>query len=138
MLFLTILTCFRFLWIWASPHAIQPQLVKGVLDLRNNELNQDKLLTLKGQWEFYPNTLLPTFNKESLNNATPKKYIQWNEAINNGKKTAFGYGSYRLRILVDKNEKQSYSILISGVRTSSEIYINGELLGSSGSPSADK
>jgi two-component system, sensor histidine kinase ChiS len=76
VLFLTILTRFRFLWVWASPHATQPQLVKGVLDLRNKELNPDKLLTLKGQWEFYPNTLLPTFNKESLNKAPPKKYIQ--------------------------------------------------------------
>lgn len=72
VLFLTILTGFRFLWVWASPHAIQPQLVKGVLDLRNKVLNQDKLLTLKGQWEFYPNTLLPTFNKETLNKAPPK------------------------------------------------------------------
>lgn len=26
----------------------------------------------KGQWEFYPNTLLPTFNKESLNKAPLK------------------------------------------------------------------
>ncbi|WP_339801374.1 ATP-binding protein [Paenibacillus sp. FSL R5-0744] len=142
VLFLTILTGFRFLWVWASPHAIQPQLVKGVLDLRNKELNQDKLLNLKGQWEFYPNTLLPTFNKESLNKAPPKKYIQvpdqWNDTIHNGEKSAFGYGSYRLRILVDKNEKQSYGILISGVRTSSEIYINGELLENSGSPSANK
>ena len=43
VLFLTMLTGFRFLWVWASPHAIQPQLVKGVLDLRNKELNQDKL-----------------------------------------------------------------------------------------------
>lgn len=54
-----------------------------------------------------------------------------------GKKSAHGYGSYRLRILVDKNES-SLMVSSSGVRTSSEIYINGELLGNSGSPSANK
>lgn len=98
VLFLTILTGFRFLWVWASPHAIQPQLVKGVLDLRNKELNPDQLLNLKEQWEFYPNTLLSTFNKESLNKAPPKTYIQvpdqWNDAIHNGEKSSLGYGSF--------------------------------------------
>ncbi len=142
VLFLTVLTGFRILWVWASPNAIQPQLVKGVLDLRDTELNQDKLLTLKGQWEFYPNMLLPTFNKESLTKATTKKYIQvpgqWSDAFSHGEKPAYGYGSYRLRVLIDKNAKQSYGILISGIQTSSEIYINGELLGSSGSPAANK
>ncbi|WP_339316939.1 ATP-binding protein [Paenibacillus sp. FSL R10-2734] len=142
VLFLAVLTGFRILWVWASPHSIEPQLVKGVLDLRDKELNQDKLLTLNGQWEFYPNILLPSFNKESLTKATTKKYIQvpgqWNDAFIDGEKSANGYGSYRLRVLVDKNEKQSYGILISGVRTSSKIYINGELLGSSGSPTSNK
>lgn len=142
-LFLIILTGFRILWVMISPHTTQPPLINGVLDLRDQNLNPDKLLILNGQWEFYPGMLLPSFNEQSLTSA-PTKYIQvpgnWKDALSDSDsdKSAYGYGSYRLRVLTDNNKKQSYSLLISGARSSSEVYINGERLGSSGTPAENK
>jgi two-component system sensor histidine kinase ChiS len=143
VLFLAVLTGFRLLWLLLTPHPVQPQLMNGVLDLRKDTLNKDKLLTLNGQWEFYPGTLLPSFNNKSLTNATiSKKYIQvpgnWNNQFSDGDKPAYGYGSYRLRVLLDTDDKRSYSIFIPVVATSSKVYIDGELQGSSGSPAEDK
>lgn len=116
------------LWIMASPEPTQPHLMNGVLDLRDKQINQDTLLILNGQWEFYPGMQLPSFNEQSLTNASSQKYIQvpgkWNDVLNDSKKSAYGYGSYRLRVLVDHNPKQIYGIHISGAQTSSEIYIN--------------
>lgn len=140
-LFLMVLTGFRILWVIIPNHPIQPQLAKGVLDLRDKQLNQNKLFILDGQWEFYPNLLLPSFNEQSQTTAPPQ-YIQvpgnWRNAFSDKEKSAYGYGSYRLRVLVDKDKKQSFGLLLSGAQTSSEVYINGELLGSSGSPAKDK
>ncbi|MEK5414629.1 MULTISPECIES: hybrid sensor histidine kinase/response regulator [Paenibacillus] len=142
-LFLIILTGFRILWVMISPHTTQPTLINGVLDLRDQNMNPDKLLILDGQWEFYPGMLLPSFNEQSLTSA-PTKYIQvpgnWKDALSDSDsdKSAYGYGSYRLRVLTDNNKKQSYSLLISGARSSSEVYINGERLGSSGTPAENK
>ncbi|MDH6374184.1 two-component system sensor histidine kinase ChiS [Paenibacillus sp. PastF-3] len=140
-LFLTVLTGFRILWVMISNHPIQPQLTNGVLDLRDKQLNQNNLFILDGQWEFYPNLLQPSFNEQSQA-ATPPQYIQvpgnWKKAFSDTEKSTYGYGSYRLRVLVDKDKQQSLGLLLSGAQTSSELYINGELLGSSGSPAKDK
>lgn len=141
-LFLILLTGFRIIWVMVSPKPTQPQLMNGVLDLRNKPYDQDKLLILDGQWEFFSGMLLPSFYESSLSTATSKKYIQvpgkWNDLFNGSDHPGYGYGSYRLRILVGNVEKQNYGILIPGVRTSSEVYVNGEWLGSSGLPAENK
>lgn len=86
-------------------------------------------------------SLLPSFNEQSVT-AAPAKYIQvpgnWKDALSDSDKSAYGYGSYRLRVLTDNHKKQSYSLLISGARSSSEVYINGERLDSSGTPAESK
>lgn len=142
VLFMAGLTGSRFLWSFINPEPINPQLVNGVADLRNEDLNKDNIFTLKGQWEFYPGTLFTSLNKELSPSNIHKKYLQvpgkWNEMFSDNSNSAFGYGTYRLRVLVDNYDKQTYSVLISGIQTSSKLYVNGELLGSSGVPGEDK
>lgn len=142
VLFMCGLTGSRFLWSFINPEPINPNLVNGVADLRNEEFNKDNLFSLKGQWEFYPGMLFTSLNDEPSPSNVHKKYLQvpgkWNDMFSDSSNSAFGYGTYRLRVLVDNYDKQTYSILISGVQSSSELYVNGELLGSSGVPAENK
>lgn len=50
----------------------------------------------------------------------------------------FGYGSYRLRILVDSAElDRSYGFRVMRISNSSELYVNGRLIAHAGKPSSD-
>lgn len=138
-LFIFILTCSRLLWIITFHNSNQPDAVNGVLDLRKWDFNHT--VDLDGQWEFFPNTWLIN-KKDSRKLDINPKYIQvpgsWNTVLNNGKNTPYGYGSYRLRILVNPNNNLNFSIRIPSIRSSSELYVNGHLLGKSGQPGKNK
>lgn len=63
-------------------------------------------------------------------------YIQvpggWNNSLQSEGNTSYGYGSYRLRILVDPNSESTYTVRVPSVRSASELYVNGQLLSKSG------
>ncbi|MBO1910010.1 hypothetical protein J4G37_35160, partial [Microvirga sp. 3-52] len=61
-LVLLLLTGFRIIWIIHYKTPVHPIAEKGVIDLRNYEVNDKKTLKLDGEWIFYPNQLLtPNF-----------------------------------------------------------------------------
>lgn len=133
ILFAFILTGFRLLWIEAfNENGEQPLIQNGELDLRGWDFSGGQTISLDGEWEFYPYeniTDKPTANHEH-------QYIQvpgdWSEALNPEDKSPYGYGSYRLRILVDANEHQTYGMQVPSVRSASALYINGYYSGKSG------
>lgn len=142
ILFFSVLTGFRFAWLHFFSTPDRPPVVEGVLDLRNWDKLQNHSITLDGQWEFYPSTLLMSNTNISDPLKQRRKYIQvpgdWEVPAKPNQNKKFGYGSYRLRILVDPAQGKSFGLRIQGIASSSEVYINGQLLAQSGQPAEDK
>src|SRR5699024_2472254 len=59
----------------------------------------------------------------------------WSSSLTNEEtNAAYGYGTYHLQLVLPPSSNQMYGLRIPDVHTSSMIYINGELAGSSGYP----
>lgn len=135
-LFVLLLTGLRIFWLDILNNTNQPYAVKGQIDLREWNFNDNHSITLDGEWEFYPYTWL--VNEKPSNEATGKNltYIHvpegWDSSLQEGKVTPYGYGSYRLKVLVNPSDNSTYSIRVPSVRSSSEIYVNGRQLSKSG------
>jgi two-component system sensor histidine kinase ChiS len=135
--FLLALTCLRLVWIMALAPTGQPQAASGVLDLRNWDFTSSRTVSLNGEWEFYPQQFLMDKNDSTSVAQKNKSMIavpgKWNAYMQDAQKT-FGYGTYRLRILVDSNQGQLYGIRIPNIASSSELFVNSQLMAQSGQP----
>lgn len=129
-IFLAILTVFRVLWLFFFMTPDHPQAVEGLMDLRNSQHHLDTSITLDGEWEFYPNEFFIDGTVDNQNS----NYIQvpGNWSVSHDGKILYGYGTYRLRILVDPEEDKTYGLHVPFISNSSEIYINGELVSGTG------
>lgn len=136
-LFLIILTIPRLLWLYLYVAPDQPHAVKGTLDLRQGEAIKNHSIRLEGEWEFYPDTLLEPGNEK---NSWLTQYIRvpgdWKTSTENGH--TYGFGSYRLRILVEPDAGRIYGLHLPDAHASSKIYVNGQLLGGQGKPAEDR
>lgn len=142
ILFLAVLTGFRFLWLAYNSTTNQPLAINGVLDLRDWDNFSDHPLSLNGEWEFYANTFLMHNESAQLNQPSSSQSIKvpgnwaFNDEANGNRK--FGFGSYRLKILIDPDKGSSYGLHISSMFSSSEVYMNQQLIGHSGQPAESK
>ncbi|KQL43615.1 hypothetical protein AN963_29720 [Brevibacillus choshinensis] len=141
-LFLLVLTGSRILWFTMFQSTEQPYAVNGQLDLRNWNAAEGHTIELDGQWEFYPHVWLMDPEYSQQTDKRSHLLIQvpgdWNSILQPGEDTPYGYGSYRLRILVNPEHDLTYSIRIPSVRSSSALYINGRLLAKAGEPGKNK
>ncbi|MBM7676315.1 ATP-binding protein [Gracilibacillus alcaliphilus] len=131
VIFLSSLTGLRLIWLEWFDSATRIEFQDGELDLRERDLTDDEIFLLDGGWEFYPYAFI--MEQEDTGESTSKhESIEvpngWNDKLG----SSFGYGSYRLQIKVDPNLPTNYSLYIPSIRSSSEVYVNGRLLGSSG------
>lgn len=98
----------RLLWIAAFDGPDQPPIVDGELDLRNWDFSEDPSITLDGKWKFHPYTWL--INNKDADEKEPQ-YISvpgsWNALLNPEDCSPYGYGSYRLRILVNPDDDKN-------------------------------
>ena len=124
-----------------SNHKEFPKAVKGVLDLRQIEWNQDSI-SLEGEWEFYWEKFLSPEN--SFDTKAEVTYItvpsQWqNQKILFGGKefypSVYGYATYRLKVLLPERKElnsktllynKELSLLTPLISSSSTVFINGE------------
>ncbi|MBO9610058.1 MAG: response regulator [Paenibacillaceae bacterium] len=146
ILFLTVLTGFRLLWLHFHSDARYPAAVQGTLDLRGWEGLAAHSLPLGGEWEFYPGAFL--YGNEAGNTAAAPGSLataqriripgDWTFEDRPFGHAKYGFGTYRLRILVDPGVGRSFGIHIPSSKSSSEVYVNGRLLGHSGHPAASK
>lgn len=140
-LFLLGLTGLRLIWLTynLTPHGSQA--VQGVLDLRNGGLPRDRSVQLDGEWEFYPGRLLQPGDMAAAASPEDKSYIRvpgsWTGLIP-GQTLAYGSGTYRLLLRIDREDRQTYGVRISSVHTSSELFVNGQRLADSGRPAQSK
>lgn len=133
VLFAIVLTGFRLLWVDTFNDPEQPYVTDGQLDLRDWDFSDGRSVTLGGEWEFHPYTLL---EESPANTKRTPQYIKvpgdWSAALNPDDNGPYGYGSYHLRLLVDANKETTYSMRIPSVRSASALYVNGLLVGKSG------
>lgn len=141
-LFLAALTGFRFVWLQYNSASHSPVAIEGVLDLRGWDSLTDHSLPLDGEWEFYPDKLFYPDGLSPSDTLSPSGWIQvpssWtfdDQPYGNDK---YGFGTYRLTILVDPDKGNSYGIRVPISMSSSEVYINERSIGRSGQPAASK
>jgi len=149
--FIAIMTAVRLGWndyLNTLDYPDPPAAKDGVLDLRGFAFNPRQTLTLNGEWEFYPDTLLDAAALANHPDAPPAEPVllpvpgSWNAAwdgAGNGppQPSAFRYGTYRLRILLDPDAAAEFGIRLSRAGNASAVYVNGQRAGSSGEPAAE-
>jgi two-component system sensor histidine kinase ChiS len=137
-LFVLILIGIRLIWVAVYTPPIHREAVQGHLDLRGWDIAAKRPLTLDGQWEFHPHHWIYGENSDPNGNLPDSIYMtvpgSWDTSSDSLNEKTYGYGSYRLRIQVDLNEDQIYSLRIQGVSSASELFVNGRLLANSGHP----
>lgn len=142
--FIAFLTAFRLLWLHYYSFPDHPQAVQGELDLRHWEPIKENSVSLDGEWEFFANTFLMQ-GEVSTTESYPHSKADimqvpgsWSHAKLSNESSTYGFGSYRLRILVDPDKGKQFGIRIPRIVSSSEVYINGRLLAASGQPAEAK
>ena len=138
-LFALVLTSVRLIWVNYHATPEHPRAVKGVLDLRNWQLPDDQTINLNGDWEFYPSAFIDPTTAGTINSPHQKSYLKvpgsWNTAFPKSRNSMLDYGTYHLKIQLNTLNPLPYGIRIPYIKTASRLYINGGLVGNSGTPS---
>jgi len=140
ILFSILLLGMRTAWYMSHKSPDSPKAVGGVLDLRHWDLDHSRSIQLDGEWDFFPSELIAP---DSISMVDARKTpIQvpgdWRYKLSPDGKTAYGYGTYRLRILTSVLDQQPLSLLVRDIKSSSEMYINGNLVAKFGQPASKK
>lgn len=137
ILFVLILTGVRVAWLAARIVPDAPAAVKGVLDLRAYGLPTHQTLALDGEWEFYPSRLLKQV-EPGAEPSLPATYLRvpgfWKQTLPQSGSRSYVFGTYRLRILLPKEDHGVLGIALQSVHQASALYVNGSLLAQSGVP----
>ncbi|BFT73793.1 ATP-binding protein [Paenibacillus sp. P36] len=125
----------------ATPNKVDQPAKHGMLDLRNWDLRQQGLTSLDGEWEFYEGKLLEPgdFHNGPRPDVT---YLTvpgtWKGKDNEQGMSRKGFGTYRLKVLVQGNDDDIYGVKLRSIRMSHRLYIDGQLQGESGRPAESK
>lgn len=102
----------------------EPVAKNGIIDLRDWDFKKDGMVKLDGQWEFYKNQLL--YPEDFYNTSLEKNYNSI-PGILGGE----GYGTYRLKILVN-NDDFLYSVKIDYLQNAYKLWANNREIASVG------
>ncbi|MCP4133219.1 MAG: hypothetical protein GY754_19785, partial [bacterium] len=115
----------------------QPLVKKGVLDLRQWDLEKDGPVKLRGEWEFYWKEFRdPGASSENSAESHEKNYIEvpgvWNGHKAGGEKLpGEGFASYRMVIYFNKYSKP-LAFKFLDTSTAFKCYLNGKELAKAG------
>lgn len=134
-IFLVILTGFRLLWVFYHQTPEQPAVKNGVLDLIHWQSEENSTISLDGDWVFYPSVFLSPDSSGDNHQyiAVPEN---WENSL--PENATSGFGTYQVRILLPKEEKQLYSLYFKEVASSAEVFVNGESIVQAGHPGQSK
>src|SRR5699024_12811110 len=115
ILFLLVLSFTRSLWMDYFSNVSDIEIENGSLHLENWQAQDDEILLLDGDWEFYPSQLIYSDGKSSNIQKMERQLIHvpdgWHDALEEGEESPFGYGSYRVKLYVDPNDEKHYSMI---------------------------
>lgn len=130
---------------WSEEHrtAAHAPIRDGILDLRGSDIPAHRPIALDGEWEFYP-AYLPAGTGALPTSGAARALIEvpgnWRLALDASRLSDlppnFGYGTYRLRILIDPHPGRDLGLRSVQTYMSSVLYVNGERIGGSGTPAA--
>ncbi|MBR7795194.1 MAG: hybrid sensor histidine kinase/response regulator [Bacillota bacterium] len=134
-LLLLTLNSIRIIWITYHKTPDHPHAKDGVIDFQNWKFTNYHLITLDGEWEFYPNQFLTPSSFDKRAKAV-NHFITVPEKSQNSvdKRSPYGYGTYRLQVLLPKSKEKLYGVQIQRIASAFDIYISGKLIGGSGKP----
>ncbi|MFF2484553.1 ATP-binding protein [Paenibacillus sp. NPDC058071] len=138
VLLLFVLTAFRLLTGWPLKEQ-QPSAANGVLDLTTRNL--EKLVTLDGEWEYFPGTFLKAGSSgEDGRDPLIMRMPISKSHCTDGDSASCRYGTYRLMIRLPSGGDGLYGIRMPDTPAASELYIDGNKKLQTGRPaaSADK
>ncbi|MBP1992975.1 ATP-binding protein [Paenibacillus eucommiae] len=110
----------------------------GVLSLLHWDRQDEKIITLDGEWDFYPDELIvpspveDVFERYKNTRQSIPVPAAW-DRYRAKNATPYGTGTYRLIIHVPKDDR--YGVKLNTIRNANKVYLNGEELGSAGVPS---
>lgn len=134
LVFMLCLSAFRLIWTGLFQEEVQPDIQNGMLDIQTWDPGEEETLVLDGEWEFYPSRFIMEESSVQGESDIIEVPRGWNDILG----SSYGYGSYRLQIKVDRDAEQNYGLYIPSIRSSSEIYVNGRKLASSGEIAAEE
>ncbi|MCD9020822.1 response regulator [Cohnella silvisoli] len=118
-----------------------PQAKAGILDLSKWDAREGGVIPLQGQWAFYPGMLLEPKPGQLLSSIEKAQFLKvpgaWDRAISPDKPTPFGYGTYKLEIIMPRQKDLEYAVNAQIIRTAHRMYIDGKLVGQEGEPGTD-
>jgi 7TM diverse intracellular signalling len=117
-----------------------PKAEKGIIDLSNWDFEEDGIIDLNGEWEFYWEQLLTPTDFENNQSNNPEYVIVpggWETGRNGYKKyPPFGYTTYRLLLLLPDSHSE-YKFIIN-IFSSAKIWINDSLYYETGNVTANE
>jgi len=117
---------------------LSQEISKGVLDLRQKTIDSNFELELKGEWKFYWQKLIDPTKTNEPGYLYFMQPAHWNLLTINGKKLpGSGYASYQIQVLLPKNT-HDLAIQTTPINTSYQIFINGELIETTGRVSVNE
>ncbi|AIQ23990.1 histidine kinase [Paenibacillus sp. FSL H7-0737] len=138
LLFISVLFGLRCIWfsIFKVSNNV-PMISNGVLDLRGQDLEKANLIRLDGEWSFYPSQFVSS-KTSTIPKLTHSLQVpgNWNHAMGTDQTTSYGYGTYRLRILVEPLQ-EPISFWIKQIYSASSVEINGTPILNNGTVSLD-
>ncbi|GIO14389.1 hypothetical protein J19TS2_39440 [Cohnella xylanilytica] len=134
-LFLLALIGLRLAWIGVQTTSARAEAEDGLLDLRRWDPSSQPIFSLSGEWEYVPSRLVTpgpdgAFKAEKSPVETVTVPGSWRQQTG----SSFGFGTYRLRILLPSGSLPELTVRVPGISASSALYVNGRLLGGSGRP----
>lgn len=126
-----------FLLLGNFSHATEYSAIeKGVLDLSQKESDQDAVINLAGEWEFFFQKFIYEIPSDQVG-----QLIQvpgnWDEISEFKSDYSEGYGTYRLR-LRGLNPNRIYGLKVPTIHSASQIWIDGKILSSYGNLGREK
>lgn len=120
-----------------SPLQKEPPAVQGMLNLENWDLEQDGIVKLKGEWEFYWNQLLTASDFADSAPLPAGQIVQvpnvWTDYEKDGQDyPGKGFATYRLRVQLADDGSQKLALKIPDISTACKIYVDHQLIAECG------
>lgn len=131
-----VLVFFILLSLYSCSHVGRnaPMVKQGELDLTAWDLERDGNVNLDGDWEFYNNCLLtPEDFKKAAHPAATFLEVPglWNELNKDKEHPGYGYGTYRIRIKLNRPYRQ-LGLKVFGAASSYKLWVGDEQIAENG------
>lgn len=113
-----------------------PVAVKGLIDLRNNDLKK-QAVPLNGEWAFYWNKLVSPADSSAPLAFVPFPKLWKNTTVNGLLLPGMGYASYTLTVLLPQNHGP-LALEVPDTYASYRLFINGEVFSEAGNPDSSE